>query len=216
MHIAHCARTHIVRALRPSRVCVEVGVARGDFAAQILEEAAPRQLYLVDPWWHDDDPEYQVDAANLPQPEMDEAHRFVRARFSSDSRVQVVRCASPDAACQFPSGAMDWVFLDGKHTCKAVVSDLLAWERTMTTQTGLFICHDYLANREAEALHFGVVDAVLWFCKTRGWRIVVRTDEKYSTVVLAQSRRGAARILRGLWSIGVRFRTVDEAEEWAL
>ena len=216
MHIAHCTRTQIVRAMRPTRACAEVGVLRGDFSAQILDAVDPSMLYLVDPWWHDDDPDYADDPANVAQPDMDEAHRFVRARFTGQGhRVTVVRCASPDAASGFASESLDWVFLDAKHTTRAVVRDLLAWERTVRPD-GAIICHDYIDGAEATALRFGVVEAVLWFCRSHGWRIAVRTDEKYSTIVLVGPRPGparlsAARILRALRRERVTITEVDEA-----
>jgi len=217
MHIAHCPRSILFRALRPTRACAEVGVARGDFSAQILDAADPSMLYLVDSWWHDDDPDYADDPANLAQPDMDEAHRYVRARFSGQGhRVTVARCASPDVASGFASESLDWVFLDAKHTARAVVRDLLAWEWVVRPD-GAIICHDYLIDAATAArTKFGVTEAVLWFCRSHGWSIAVRTDEWYAPVVLVSPRPGparlrAARILRALRRERVRITEVDEA-----
>jgi predicted O-methyltransferase YrrM len=211
MHLAHLTRAILLRALRPTTACAEIGVARGDFAATILSELEPARLYLIDPWWHEDAEDYEHDPANVAQPEMDEAHRFVRERFSGDPRVVVVRRASPDAASDFATAMLDWVFIDGKHTAIATYSDLAAWSRVVR-RDGLLIVHDYIQGQEVDAMSFGVVDGVRWWCRCTPWRIVLRTDEHYSTIVLAKTRRAAARVLWAVRGLGVKMETVDEAE----
>ena len=210
MHLAHLTRATLLRALRPTRACAEVGVARGDFASTILSEVEPQRLYLIDSWWHDDGADYEHDPANVVQAAMDEAHQFVRSRFGGDPRVAVVRCASPDAASEFAGDSLDWVFLDAKHTAIATYTDLAAWARVVRYD-GLMIVHDYIQGQEVEHMQFGVVDGVQWWCKETQWRIVLRTNEHYSTVVLAQTRRAAARVLWGVRGLKVKMGTVDEA-----
>ena len=54
-------REDLLRFLPKNAVVAEIGVAHGDFSAQILEQSSPERLYLIDPWVHQDDGDYQVD-----------------------------------------------------------------------------------------------------------------------------------------------------------
>lgn len=109
--------------------CAEVGVWKGDFSAQVLSLASPRELHLIDPWlfnpafpkrWYGG-----AQAAN--QSDMDAIHNGVVQRFASAPQVAVHRQSSLDAAASFADASFDWVYIDGDHSYEAVKADLAAW-----------------------------------------------------------------------------------------
>jgi hypothetical protein len=45
-------RDEVVARLPKEGIGAEVGVWKGDFAANLLQRTKPRRLYLIDPWMH--------------------------------------------------------------------------------------------------------------------------------------------------------------------
>jgi hypothetical protein len=103
---------------------VEVGVYRGDHAANILNYLRIEMLHLVDPWL----PYVNVDTGLRDAESLhDENYETVLSRFSGNPRVTVHRKTSLDAAQNFPEASLDFVYLDGDHSYEAVSEDLRAW-----------------------------------------------------------------------------------------
>ena len=59
----------LLRFLPKNAVVAEIGIAKGDFSAQILEQSSPKRRYLIDPWVHQDNNDYQDDPNNVGQVE---------------------------------------------------------------------------------------------------------------------------------------------------
>ena len=84
-------REDLLRFLPKNAVVAEIGVAHGDFSAQILEQSSPERLYLIDPWVHQDDGDYQDDPNNVSQSEAVKRYEAVQSRFSNEiERGQIV------------------------------------------------------------------------------------------------------------------------------
>jgi hypothetical protein len=116
-------------------VGAEVGTWKGDFSAEILKHSKPKRLYLIDPWAHRDDPEYErawYGGTVAGQEEMDAIYQSVAKRFEKQMRrgeVEILRTSSVEAAESLAGQQLDWVYIDGDHTYEAVKVDLEAFHR---------------------------------------------------------------------------------------
>ena len=103
---------------------VEVGVYRGDHAANILKNLRLEMLHLVDPWLpYVNEDTGLTDAESLHN----DNYQTVLSRFRGNPRVTVHRKTSIEAAQSFPEASLDFVYLDGDHSYEAVSEDLRAW-----------------------------------------------------------------------------------------
>lgn len=103
---------------------LEVGVWKGDFARQILQECESiERYYMVDPW------------ANLPDwnkplnvaPEIFErayAEALQKTAFAS-AKIKVLRGRTKDVIGSIPDGSLDFAYLDGDHTLRGIAIDLI-------------------------------------------------------------------------------------------
>jgi hypothetical protein len=135
-------RTWILNDIPANSRCVEVGVWKGDFSAQIMSTAKPRELHLVDPWHFR--PSYPNrwygGAKAASQSDMDSIHAEVVKRFQGEKAVQIHRMTSLEAAMQFPDECLDWVYIDGDHSYEAVKADLVSW--IPKVRSGMFLAGD--------------------------------------------------------------------------
>lgn len=157
-------RSPLLKRIAPSARCVEVGVWKGDFSAEILDTANPAELHLVDPWSFE--PRYpgRLYGGRLAknQSEMDRIYFGVVNRFRFFNNVLVHRMKSVAAAEVFEPKSLDWVYIDGDHSYSAVLADLQAWYPKVVT--GGLLTGDDLAWRGEDGTH-PVKAAVLEFCR---------------------------------------------------
>ncbi|PWE31971.1 class I SAM-dependent methyltransferase [Maritimibacter sp. 55A14] len=109
---------------------VEVGVHLGDFSERLIEDCAPRELHLIDPWKIVEKPEYEkaLYGGDTSQAEMDSRYQRVIERFREQigaGQVKVHRAVSAEVEGEI--GEVDLVYLDGDHTYDGVRSDLELW-----------------------------------------------------------------------------------------
>lgn len=109
--------------------CAEIGVWKGDFSQEILEQCKPRKLHLVDPWIFDGDcPERWHGGSDAKtQEDMDAIYQNVVDRFSCHSNVEIHRMMSCEAVHLFGNEYFDWIYIDGDHSYDAVRQDLSMW-----------------------------------------------------------------------------------------
>lgn len=157
-------RRRMLSTLPEQGACAEIGTWRGDFAAVILEHRRPQRLYLVDPWEHRAEGEYEQASyggrMEGGQQALEEMHQSVLDRFSSQidsGQVQVLRQRSTDAAAKFADESLDWVYIDGDHSYDGVKADLEAYFRTVKSG-GLLAGDDY--GHEGSWFEDGVTRAV--------------------------------------------------------
>ena len=146
-------RRALLKLLPSDGVVAEVGVAQGNFSAEILALTHPRKLHLIDLW------ESSVPGSN------DQAFQAISSRFSAEEKqgsVQFHRAYSSDAIRCLPQGSLDWIYLDAGHDYDNVVSDLAAASKAIKPN-GLIAGHDYVKWRSWNG-RFGVVEAVNEFC----------------------------------------------------
>jgi predicted O-methyltransferase YrrM len=146
---------------------VEVGSFKGRSSVAICEGLAhvPGAAFVaIDPWqrksmlnrvlFAEDDP----DADSIYE-------RFLRNTAPYDF-VRPMRTTSLAAAAEFENGSVDWLFIDGDHSLRAVRADIAAWWPKIKDH-GVISGHDYSwwSVRWAVASRLGRVSAWddIWF-----------------------------------------------------
>lgn len=148
MQINLNARIVVLQTLPKNSVGIEIGVHLGDFSAQILANATPNKLYLIDPYLHFEDASYAkawYGGSAAGQQEMDERFERVQNRFRTqieNGRVELVREKSVLAASRFADESLDFVYIDGDHTFDGVWGDIKAYFPKLKIG-GLLIGDDY-------------------------------------------------------------------------
>lgn len=126
----------------------EIGVERGSLTAAILSacEGQLKTYYLIDPWrpysgpgagWYFNQPRFQA------QDIWDDLYGYVCNLFGN--RATILRLPSIEAAKLFRPSSLDFVFIDGDHSCEAITADIQAW-LPILRETGILTGHDYDAE----------------------------------------------------------------------
>lgn len=105
----------------------EVGVFRGNNAANLLKTWNGKKLYLIDPW-----------SSGKPR----FYHSIVTERFKNDNRVKILKLDSQEASKRFKINSLDWIHIDGDHSYPEVKLDLSLWYLIIKSG-GLISGHDY-------------------------------------------------------------------------
>jgi hypothetical protein len=103
---------------------VELGVYRGDFAAQLLEECdSIEKYYMIDPWRH-------LDNWNKPaNKNSDIFEQYLsetksKTDFAGERRI-ILRGKTTEVVEEIPNGELDFAYIDGDHTLKGISIDLI-------------------------------------------------------------------------------------------
>ncbi|HXW33857.1 MAG TPA: class I SAM-dependent methyltransferase [Acidimicrobiales bacterium] len=101
----------------------EIGVWRGEFAAQILEHCPSIETYyMIDPWRHLEDWNKPANVSNT-QFDAIMAEALDRTKFAID-RVKVLRGRTQDVVDQIEDGSLDFAYIDGDHSLRGITVDL--------------------------------------------------------------------------------------------
>jgi hypothetical protein len=136
------SRRLLLNRVPKDSICAEIGVWKGDFSAQILETAVPRELHLIDPWMFQPDfPDRMYGGAVAgDQADMERIYESVRDRFAAVNNVLIHRGTSASVLPTLADAFLDWVYIDGNHRYEYVLEDLkLAHPRV---RPGGFLCGD--------------------------------------------------------------------------
>ncbi len=195
MYVLGTKRQALLDCLPKESVVAEIGVAEGNFSQEILQQALPRKLHLIDPWLHQDAEDYATDPNNVCQSEADLRWLAVQDKFRSlvdNGFVEIHRAFSHEAVQTFPDGYFDWVYIDAMHTYEACLDDLRLYDAKVGPEG--FICgHDYANHPGAQHMQFGVVEAVNEFVQESGYEFMLLTYEPYPTYVIAKNPAGDVR-----------------------
>lgn len=153
-------------------VVAEIGVHRGDYAAQILWTARPDQLILIDPY-----PENRTLTNGLDVAPSEELRAFMLNRFRQQIESgQIITILKDCCEALSPfSQLLDWAYLDAWHLYPETLHQLRCIERAVKP-TGLICGHDY----DMETVRRSVTE----FCEESGWKLLLVTNETSSTFVL--------------------------------
>ncbi|GMG81303.1 hypothetical protein LNKW23_05160 [Paralimibaculum aggregatum] len=144
----------------------EIGVAAGDFTAEILARTAPERLDLVDVWGS---ARYSGDLMES-----------VARRFAGEidaGRVRMHRGLSTEIGPGFADGCFDWVYIDTDHSY-ATTRDELALYAAKVKPGGILAGHDYTSGSWVSLLPYGVIAAVHEFCVAEDWELLYLTAEQ--------------------------------------
>jgi hypothetical protein len=135
------------RYIRPDSICVEIGTWEGDFSYDILLHTTLKKLYCIDPYKHFNDGEYPDNMNDRSQQEWDEKFAKVQKRFEPfGDRVELMRMSSLEASSQFQDESIDYIYIDGNHEYKAVLTDILAWFPKV--KKGGILCGDDIVSTD--------------------------------------------------------------------
>lgn len=123
-----------------SGIFVEVGTCWGGFAEMLCKQTAFTQLFCVDPYKVFPQFVYQ-DALNCQtQESLDKKYTTVCHRLAQTKRpVTMVRLTSYEASKRLPNN-LAFVYIDGNHAYKEVLSDLINWWPKI--KKGGYLCGD--------------------------------------------------------------------------
>ena len=156
-------RADFIRTVLPrGGVAAELGVHRGDFAAELLELADPTRLHLIDLWylfgreWHWGEGKERSTIGAL---------KGILDRFEDDlvSGRAVLHIGDDlEVLPAFPDAYFDWVYVDSVHVYEHAVRelDLLA---TKVKPAGIIAGDDWLEDPAHP--HHGVARAVREFAQ---------------------------------------------------
>jgi len=145
----------------------EVGVLAGDFSAEILARAQPRQLFLLDSFAADD-------WSWTNRFKAVDHLAFVSERFKNeirDGRVVVRKGHSWDEIAKLENGSLDWIYIDAGHDYESTHRDLEA-SRPKVKDGGFIVMNDYTLFDFTQGVPYGVIHATNEFCITHGWEMV--------------------------------------------
>jgi hypothetical protein len=157
-------RYDLLQELPKGSVVCEIGVANGDFSAQILECCRPRQFHLVDAWEAE---RYKADQL------------IVQTRFADaiqSGLVQLHLGLSTDRLPEFPDHLFDWVYLDTVHDYRITAQELAICLQKVKPG-GIIAGHDYTPGNLVTPVCYGVIQAVQEFCVKNHWKFLYLTCE---------------------------------------
>jgi predicted O-methyltransferase YrrM len=123
----------------------EIGVADGLFSERLCKELPDGHIYSVDVWAL-----YGKEKKNYhyrDQAEVDRFYRVAYKRLSALSNCTIVKKFSLEAAENFPSESLDFVYIDADHHLKSVIEDIHAWADKVRVG-GIVAGHDYARNSQ--------------------------------------------------------------------
>lgn len=175
-HTSHCrvlpTRERLLDILPKNGVIAEVGVAFGDFSAEILSRAAPEKLYLVDAWEND---------------RYSEGRERVRGKFAEQiatGKVIIREGLSVDVLPTFPDDYFDFLYIDTSHSFDVTLAELEIGNPKVRAG-GLIAGHDFCVGNIVAPVVYGVIQACNKFCREHDWRYKYLTLETGGTFSFA-------------------------------
>lgn len=142
-----CAsRLDMLDRLPKGGTVAELGTYRGDFARQILERNAPRQLHLVDI-----------------------AFSWLDASLRKDPRITCHEGLTHNVIAGFSDGHFDWIYVDADHAYASTLRDAKA-SAAKLRPGGLLAFNDF-GHMDRWLGHYGVHRAVVDFALEYRWKM---------------------------------------------
>jgi len=175
MYVLPLPREQLLFLLPKGGETAEIGVLDGKFSRRIIDVAQPRRHHMIDPWSLETESETHFNE--------------VQTKFASEidtGKAVLHRGLSNDMAKEIADRSLDWVYIDGDHTYKGAMDDLIHYAPKVKPG-GHVLGHDYADHQPAKNIEFDVVRAVNDFVRQTGYVFVAMTAELYPTFVLAES-----------------------------
>jgi hypothetical protein len=170
IHLSDCVllptREHLLDIMPRNGYVAEIGVAFGDFSAEIIKRAHPQKLYLVDAWEMD---RYSAGLAAV-------RHRFEKEL--SNDMIHLVQGYSTVAMSTLPDSALDWIYIDTNHSHDTTFAELRLGA-TKVKRNGLIAGHDFCVGNIIAPVIYGVIEACVRFCQEEEWKFRYMTMEPH-------------------------------------
>jgi len=101
---------------RKYKIGVEIGVYKGIFSNYLLKESELDKLYSIDPWRNIDG------SSNLWL-----AKKCRNKLKQYGNRSIIIETTSMDAVKAFEDESIDFIYIDGDHSYKATMDDMVSW-----------------------------------------------------------------------------------------
>lgn len=126
------------------KVGVEIGVAAGWNASQIMNYNPQMKLYGVDPYVG-----YRGYTDYTRESTFNELKREAHERLDKYPNFEFIQEFSVDALRRFEDNSLDFVYLDGNHGEPFISQDINEWYKKLRPG-GILAGHDYTRTRGAE------------------------------------------------------------------
>jgi len=167
-------REFILKYFPVGSVGAEIGVWQGAFAKKIYETVKPRLFYLIDPWRFIETYPDRWYGGKLAQSQldMDTIYHDVVKYFSTNN-VKILRIYSNEMKKYINYDELDWVYIDGNHSYKYVLNDLMISYDLVKTG-GIIAGDDYEIGNDIQL-------AVTDFIQTNGINVelTLQTDRQF-------------------------------------
>ncbi len=164
----HKNRLQLLKAMPQNGRCAEIGVWNGGFSGAILEETAPQELILIDPWdlLSGQEKDEWTHHKHQDHQEMRRMFENVKSNYEHLPNVQIRRGFSAEVLSSFPDCYFDWIYIDGNHLYEFVRKDLELGFRKV--KPGGIIAGDDFFWKRGGRMH--VRDAVLDEMRAQGMK----------------------------------------------
>lgn len=163
------SRQDLLQFLPRNAVFCEVGVAYGDFTAQVLEECEPRKFIAIDCF----DLERYPSMWGFSRLEGRSHEEFYRKRFEKElatGRMELMRGYSNVTLPLLLAKSVDIFYIDAWHSYEAVSEELSIIKNKITSK-GWIVLNDYTLYDVVADMHYGVVQAAHEFMLAEGWEM---------------------------------------------
>ena len=155
---------------------LEIGVHKGNFSNELLQQFNPSKLFLVDPWLYVEGIDTWF-GGDMPQADgqliMDNRCNAVKSKFASqidNGQVVIIRKKSDEAWAELENNFFDIIYIDGNHSTDTAKSDIIN-SLVKIKPTGKIICDDF-HNEEPKPHCDGVFLAVRELCENKTIRVI--------------------------------------------
>lgn len=172
----------IKKDLVENPICVEIGVYKGNFSVQLLEQLNPERLFLMDPFTKVTDPISGLDYYPA-EVGWEGTHRTIYSdeyclnetvskvyNHLYTGKVVIVRDISTQAVTHYPNEFFDFIYIDAVHLYESVLWDMENYYPKLK-KGGILAGHDYTQA------FTGVMKAVDEFCEKMGLQITVLNED---------------------------------------
>lgn len=125
---------------RGYKVGAEIGVYEGEFTEKICRVGL--KMYAIDPW--NDRAPHLVN--NRKYDKADDTYKNAKKRLAKYN-CELIKKASMEAVKDFADESLDFVYIDGDHSFRAVAEDLTEWSRKVK-KGGVIAGHDYYVSKD--------------------------------------------------------------------
>jgi len=178
-HTSRCqvlpTREALLDMLPKGGTVAELGVAFGDFSAEILARAKPSELHLVDMWEAERYRSGQLQVQERFRPEIEKG------------QVALHIGKSTDRVAELPDESFDFIYIDTNHGYDVTIAELRL-SAPKIRKGGLLAGHDYCTGNIVEPVLYGVIQACHRFCIEEGWQYEFLTLDANGSFSFALAR----------------------------